>query len=83
MYGNSSSSGDTAAAQDGGHGMTIAVNPDTCLPLGHHVCLPCAVSWSPWRAPAPYCWCCGQYGQTTTEAVAALRAANSPPPPVR
>jgi hypothetical protein len=58
--------------------MTIAVNPDTCLPLGHHVCLPCAVSWSPGQAPSPYCWCCSAYGQTTEAAAADLRAAGAP-----
>jgi hypothetical protein len=47
--------------------MTIATNPDTCLPLGHHVCLPCGVSWNGFEA-GPSCWCCGQAGSTTAQA---------------
>lgn len=53
--------------------MTIAINPDTDLPLGHVVCLACGVSWSAWW-PVSYCWSCGERGQTTSEAVAAIQS---------
>ena len=44
-----------------------SLEPVTDLPRGAMVCLECGVSWNGFQAAS--CWCCGQSGSTSAQAV--------------